>query len=236
MANNKVQLADGTVLMDLTSDTVTPQSMILGATAHDASGEQITGVVELANAGTNTPLVDSGSGSVGTSDAYAREDHVHPDQGQGYAYGTCSTAASTKAKVVNATGYRLVSGGTVTVFFMYAVPANATLNVNSTGAKSIQVKTANGIGVIAADTINAGDIATFVYTGSAYMLIQLGSRLVDRAPIASPALTGTPTAPTAASGTDTTQIATTAFVQQEITEAHSNFGDIVTFSVVEVTT
>lgn len=32
----------------------------------------------------------------------------------------------------------------------------------------------------------------------------------------SPALTGTPTAPTAATTTDTTQIATTAFVQQEI--------------------
>ena len=33
----------------------------------------------------------------------------------------------------------------------------------------------------------------------------------------SPALTGTPTAPTAATTTDTTQVATTAFVQQEIT-------------------
>jgi len=32
----------------------------------------------------------------------------------------------------------------------------------------------------------------------------------------SPALTGTPTAPTATTGTDTTQIATTEFVQQEI--------------------
>ena len=33
-----------------------------------------------------------------------------------------------------------------------------------------------------------------------------------KAPLASPALTGTPTAPTAGSGTNTTQIATTAFV------------------------
>ena len=33
----------------------------------------------------------------------------------------------------------------------------------------------------------------------------------------SPALTGTPTAPTASSGTNTTQIASTAFVQTEIT-------------------
>lgn len=35
----------------------------------------------------------------------------------------------------------------------------------------------------------------------------------SRAPLASPAFTGTPTAPTAASGTNTTQIATTAFVR-----------------------
>ncbi|MEY4383542.1 MAG: hypothetical protein RI995_1084, partial [Bacteroidota bacterium] len=38
-----------------------------------------------------------------------------------------------------------------------------------------------------------------------------------KAALASPALTGTPTAPTAASGTNTTQIATTAFVQAAVT-------------------
>lgn len=47
MANNpyrnKVQLADGTVIMDLTSDTVTAKSMLSGATAHDRSGAPITG-------------------------------------------------------------------------------------------------------------------------------------------------------------------------------------------------
>lgn len=37
-----------------------------------------------------------------------------------------------------------------------------------------------------------------------------------RAPLASPALTGTPTAPTAAAGTNTTQIATTAFVKNAV--------------------
>ena len=37
--------------------------------------------------------------------------------------------------------------------------------------------------------------------------------LATKAPLASPTLTGTPTAPTASSGTNTTQIATTAFVQ-----------------------
>ena len=40
----------------------------------------------------------------------------------------------------------------------------------------------------------------------------LQTALDGKAPLASPALTGTPTAPTAASGTNTTQLATTAFV------------------------
>lgn len=40
--------------------------------------------------------------------------------------------------------------------------------------------------------------------------------LAAKAPLASPALTGTPTAPTAAAGTNTTQIATTAFVTNAV--------------------
>ena len=40
-----------------------------------------------------------------------------------------------------------------------------------------------------------------------------------KAPLASPTLTGTPKAPTASAGTNTTQIATTAFVQNAIEKA-----------------
>ena len=46
--------------------------------------------------------------------------------------------------------------------------------------------------------------------------------LLLKAPLASPALTGTPTAPTAAADTNTTQIATTAYVQTEITDLKGN--------------
>jgi len=43
--------------------------------------------------------------------------------------------------------------------------------------------------------------------------------IATKAPLASPALTGVPTAPTASSGTDTTQVATTAFVTGAISAA-----------------
>ena len=42
MANNKVQLSDGTTLMDLTQDTVTPQTLLSGATAHNAASGGMT--------------------------------------------------------------------------------------------------------------------------------------------------------------------------------------------------
>lgn len=44
MANNKVQLSDGTVLLDLTGDTVTPETLMAGVIAHNAAGERIVGI------------------------------------------------------------------------------------------------------------------------------------------------------------------------------------------------
>lgn len=58
----------------------------------------------------------------------------------GVGYGTCSTAATTAAKVVAITDFILLKNGLVTVFFNNAVNVvNATLNVNNTGAKDIYV-------------------------------------------------------------------------------------------------
>lgn len=62
MANSKVQLSDGTVLLDLTGDTVAADKMLSGYTAHDKSGAKITGNVTFA-----TVYTGSGepSGSLG---------------------------------------------------------------------------------------------------------------------------------------------------------------------------
>lgn len=42
---NKVQLSDGTVLIDISGDTVTAGKMLSGTTAHNAAGAQITGTM-----------------------------------------------------------------------------------------------------------------------------------------------------------------------------------------------
>ena len=51
MANNKVQLADGSVLIDLTNDTVVANVLKTGYTAHDASGNIITGTMDTSATG-----------------------------------------------------------------------------------------------------------------------------------------------------------------------------------------
>ena len=52
MAINKVVYGDQ-VLIDLTGDTVTADKLLKGATAHDASGEPITGTMEAGSGGSS---------------------------------------------------------------------------------------------------------------------------------------------------------------------------------------
>ena len=63
-------------------------------------------------------------------------------------------------------------------------------------------------------------VKTLTVNGVTYDLKDVDSE--SYAPKASPALTGTPTAPTASSGTNTTQIATTQFVQSAVSSALSS--------------
>lgn len=86
--------------------------------------------------------------------------------GQGYA--TCATAAATAAKVGTLSSYKLVTGGIVSVRFTYDVPKDATLNINSTGAKAIYYRNAK----ITDGVIKAGDTATFIYS-TYYRLISI---------------------------------------------------------------
>jgi len=50
---------------------------------------------------------------------------------------------------------------------------------------------------------------------------EVNAALALKAPLNSPVFTGTPSAPTAASGTNTTQLATTAFVEDAVTASAS---------------
>ena len=61
--NNKIVLGDGTVLIDLTQDTITADKLAEGVTAHDKSGAPITG--------TNTYDADTSDATAAASEILA---------------------------------------------------------------------------------------------------------------------------------------------------------------------
>lgn len=119
------------------------------------------------SAGAMITLTYDGTGWV--RDYWNNTTYSNVSLGQGYA--TCTTAAATTEKVGTLSSYTLTTGGIVAVKFTHAVPASATLNINSKGAKAIYHRGA----AITAGVINAGDIATFMYDGSQYILLAVDS-------------------------------------------------------------
>lgn len=160
----------------------------------------------------------------------------------GIRHATCTTAAGTAEKVATTdilaetgkTGDALdVSSGTcILVTFKNGNSATTpTLRVdNSTAAPIALPNNATGGSTTGSGTtynswgayetvLFTYDGARWVHLGSGYLSYQSYNLASLAAPKASPALTGTPTAPTASAGTNTTQIATTAFVSTAITNA-----------------
>lgn len=82
-------------------------------------------------------------------------------------YTTCSTAAGTAAKTADKTGFVLATGAMVAVKFTNAnTAANPTLNINSTGAKSI---CQYGVTAAGLNSWKAGAVLIFVYDGTSWV-------------------------------------------------------------------
>ena len=79
----------------------------------------------------------------------------------------------------------------------------------------------NAVDSVGGSSVTVEDVLTSTNTANALSAAQgkiLNDALVLKAPLASPVFTGEPATPTADTGTSTTQIASTAFVQQEISQ------------------
>lgn len=118
------------------------------------------------SAGAVQVFIYDGTGWV--RDYWNNSTYSNASLGQGY--GTCSTAAATVAKTAALSSYAISTGGIVAIKFSNDVCANATLNVNSKGAKPIYYRGA----AITDGVIKAGDIATFIYSTN-YHLISIDS-------------------------------------------------------------
>lgn len=187
-------------------------------------------IPEGAAASTTTPKMD-GTAAVGTEMAFARGDHRHPSDTS--KQDTISDLATIRSGAsAGATAYQKPSGGIPKTDLASAVQTSLGLadsalqshqDISGKADKSETVsavtyntsskkitKTINGT---TTDVVTA---ATIVTDGGGITSHQDISGL---APKASPALTGTPTAPTATAGTSTTQIATTEFVANAVSTA-----------------
>lgn len=109
------------------------------------------------------------TGSDGKTSTVTDANTTYSNAGLGNGYGTCSTAAATVAKTATLSGYALSAQGRVSVKFDEDVPAAATLNINSKGAKAIYYKGA----AITEGIILGGDIVTFVYNGTQYETVNI---------------------------------------------------------------
>jgi len=133
---------------------------------------------------------------------------------QAVATGTDTTLAMTNGASATARNMTIELTGTGGASTNLVVPANKKLYFiynNSTGAVTVKVSGQTGVSVPATAKIALVSNGTDVVVAENYMVSPT---------LLNAALTGTPTAPTASVGTNTTQIATTAFVNAAIVAAY----------------
>lgn len=145
--------------------------------------------VGAAAVGSITPLMD-GTAGPGSSTSAARSDHIHPtDTSRAPLASPGLTGIPTAPTApVNTNSTQLATTAFTLAQINTSRPFEATVS-------NIQMDGVASVGTLS--TVARGDHVHPTDT--------------TRAPLASPALTGVPTAPTAAPGTNTSQIATTAF-------------------------
>lgn len=85
----------------------------------------------------------------------------------GFCFGSCTNSASIVSKTVSMSSYSLVAHGIVCIRFTKGISvANATLNINSTGAKSIYYKGA----ALEANVIKANDYVIMQYNSQYHII------------------------------------------------------------------
>ena len=131
-------------------------------------------LVDLSGYPTNQQLTDGLDGKVDKvegkglstndfSDEYKEKVDSSP---MSVGYFTCETNASTAAKTVTASGYKLQNGGAIKIYMTNGNTASTpTLNINSTGAKPIYY---NGVIASPTNSWEAGEVIEVYYDGTNY--------------------------------------------------------------------
>ena len=173
---------------------------VLAGSATVALGSEVSGTLPVGNGGTGVTSLTSNALLVGGSTVGALSGTASGQVATWNGTAWTATAPATSGTVTSVSSSTTLSGLTLSTTTGTTTPVlslTGTLGVASggTGATTLTgyLKGSGTAALTAAATIPVADV-----TGAA--------------PLASPTFTGTPAAPTAASGTNTTQLATTAFV------------------------
>lgn len=138
----------------ITVETTTGATAMWRYDATSKSFKSISNSEEIAD-------IVSDIGALGTRTSELEKQVLH--------YGTCSTAAGTAAKVVTCANFKLYTGALIAVNMANTnSAANASLNVNNTGAKAIK---ANGSNLIATSYWGTNATVLFVYNGTNWELV-----------------------------------------------------------------
>jgi len=188
---------------DINSPTFTGVPAAPTAAADTNTTQLATTAFVVGQASSASPVA-LGTVAVGTSLRYARADHVHPTTGLGLTSGTLAQfAATTSAQLAG-----VISDETGTGALVFATsPTLTTPNIGVATGTSFNSIT----GLSSTNPTMNGTVA--VGTGTTVARADhVHPSDTSRAALASPTFTGVPAAPTAAVDTNTTQLATTAFV------------------------
>lgn len=191
------------------------------ATADTSTTQIATTAFVIGQAGTATPLIN-GSATVGTSLRFSRQDHIHPTDttraplaspaltgtptAPTAAVDTNTTQIATTAFVIGQSYAKLASPALTGI--PTAPTAAVSTNTTQIATTAFVLGQANSTAATISmnGTQNAGTSNLYARADHIHPID------TSRAPLASPTFTGTPAAPTAAVDTNSTQIATTAFV------------------------
>ena len=198
-ATTKANAATTTAAADATTKAAAAQAAAITSAANTTA---IAKTEAIAAAGTAADAAVAGAITAAAADATTKASNA-----QAAAISAAASAADTKVSTHNSatTNVHGIADTSALATKSYVDTANALkANLASptfTGTVAGITKSMVGLGNVDNTADSAKPISTAAQTA-----------LDLKAPLASPALTGTPTAPTAAAGTNTTQVATTAFV------------------------
>jgi len=170
-------------------------------------------------AGAANPLMDASVAAVGTSYLYSRQDHQHPSDSSRAPLNSPNLTGSPTAPTPTVTDNSTALATTAFVRSLGYLTGNQTITLtgDATGSGTTSIAVTLSTVNASTGTFGSSSVVPVITTNNKGLITSVASAAITpasigAAPLNSPALTGTPTAPTPTVTDNSTNIATTAYV------------------------